>query len=230
MGWWLTTSVLLHNLKKLATYSGANGRGRPTIDCSEALRILKEKMHIARDLLHPVDWSGFKTNALQLIPTCMNHILEQEDGKKRYCDTVLQMTKAFALCGTLDEALQLSPEVAFHQAVRAPLVKGSGDTPPRDTEFELQQLLSQAVVGDGVQDVFKLAGLESPDISILSDEFLKDVLKMPQKNLAVELLQRLIKDEVKTSSKPMWLNNASLVIFLKSRWANTQTVPLKRHR
>jgi type I restriction enzyme R subunit len=131
----------------------------------------------------------------------MNHILEQEDGKKRYCDTVLQMTKAFALCGTLDEALQLSPEVAFHQAVRAPLVKGPGDTPPRDTEFELQQLLSQAVVGDGVQDVFKLAGLESPDISILSDEFLKDVLKMPQKNLAVELLQRLIKDEVKTKFK-----------------------------
>jgi type I restriction enzyme R subunit len=186
----------------LATYSAAKGKGRPTIDCSEALRILKEKMHIARDLLHPEDWSGFKTNALQLIPTCMNHILEQEDGKRRYCDTVLQMTKAFALCGTLDEALQLSPEVAFHQAVRAPLVKGgSGDAPPKDTEFELQQLLSQAVVGDGVQDIFKLAGLESPDISILSDEFLKDVLKMPHKNLAVELLQRLIKDEVKTKFK-----------------------------
>jgi type I restriction enzyme R subunit len=82
------------------------------------------------------------------------------------------------------------------------LVKGGGgDGPPKDTEFELQQLLSQAVVGDGVQDIFKLAGLESPDISILSDEFLKDVLKMPQKNLAVELLQRLIKDEVKTKFK-----------------------------
>jgi type I restriction enzyme R subunit len=159
-------------------------------------------MHVARDLLHPEDWSGFKTNALQLIPACMNQILEQEDGKKRYCDTVLQMTKAFALCGTLDEALQLSPEVAFHQAVRAPLVKGgSGDKPPGDPEFQLQQLLSQAVVGDGVQDIFKLAGLESPDISILSDEFLKDVLKMPQKNLAVELLQRLIRDEVKTKFK-----------------------------
>jgi type I restriction enzyme R subunit len=132
----------------------------------------------------------------------MNQILEQEDGKKRYCDTVLQMTKAFALCGTLDEALQLSPEVAFHQAVRAPLIKsGSGGAPPKDIEFELQQLLSQAVVGDGVQDIFKLAGLESPDISILSDEFLKDVLKMPQKNLAVELLQRLIRDEVKTKFK-----------------------------
>jgi len=186
----------------LATYSAAKGKGRPTVDSSEALRILKEKMHVARDLLHPVNWSGFKTNALQLIPTCMDHILEQEDGKRRYCDTVLQMTKAFALCGTLDEALELSPEVAFHQAVRSPLVKGgSADQPPRNTDFELQQLLSQAIVGEGVEDIFKLAGLDSPDISILSDEFLQDVMKMPHKNLAVELLQRLIKDEVKSKFK-----------------------------
>ena len=186
----------------LATYSAAKGKGRPTIDCSEALRILKEKIHVARDLLHPVDWKDFKTKALQLIPACMDHILEQEDGKRRYCDTVLQMTKAFALCGTLDEALELSPEVAFHQVVRASLVKsGGGDAPPKDTEFELQQLLSQAVVGDGVEDIFRLAGLESPDISVLSDELLKEVLKMPHKNLAIELLQRLIRDEVKTRFK-----------------------------
>ena len=183
----------------LATYSAAKGKGRPTIDSSEALRILQEKIQIARSLLHPVDWSSYRTNALQLLPECMDHILELEDGKRRYCDTVLQMTKAFALCGTLDEAMELSPEVAFHQAVRAPLVKGdTGDPSGRNTEFELRQLLSQAIVGEGVADVFKLAGLESPDISILSESFLKEVMKMPHKNLAVELLQRLIKDEVKT--------------------------------
>ena len=183
----------------LATYSAAKGKGRPTVDSSEALRILEEKIQVARDLLHPVDWSEYKTKALQLIPACMDHVLEQEDGKRRYCDTVLQMTKAFALCGTLDEAMELAPEVAFHQAVRAPLVKSDrGDIPPKDTDFELRQLLSQAIVGEGVSDVFKLAGLESPDISILSDDFLKEVMKMPHKNLAVELLQRLIKDEVRT--------------------------------
>lgn len=187
----------------LATYSAARGKGRPTIDSSEALRILKEKIQVARDLLHPVDWSGFRKNALLLIPECLDHVLEQEDGKRRYADTVLQMTKAFALCGTLDEALELSPEVAFHQAVRAPLIKdGAGDTHPRkDIDYELRQLVSQAVVGDGVSDIFKLAGLQSPDISILSDHFLKEVMKMPQKNLAVELLQRLIKDEVKSKFK-----------------------------
>lgn len=187
----------------LATYSAARGKGRPTIDSSEALLILKEKIQVARDLLHPVDWSGFRKNALPLIPECLDHVLEQEDGKRRYADTVLQMTKAFALCGTLDEALELSPEIAFHQAVRAPLIKdGAGDTRPRkDIDYELRQLVSQAVVGDGVSDIFKLAGLQSPDISILSDHFLKEVMKMPQKNLAVELLQRLIKDEVKSKFK-----------------------------
>jgi len=187
----------------LATYSAARGKGRPTIDSNEALRILKEKIQVARDLLHPVDWSAFRRNALVLIPECLDHVLEQEDGKRRYADTVLQMTKAFALCGTLDEALELSPEVAFHQAVRAPLIKdGAGDTPPRkDIDYELRQLVSQAVVGDGVSDIFKLAGLQSPDISILSDHFLNEVMKMPQKNLAVELLQRLIKDEVKSKFK-----------------------------
>ena len=183
----------------LATYSAAKGKGRPTIDSSEALRILKEKIQIARDFLHEVDWSEFRTKALILIPECMNCVLAQDDGKRRYADTVLQMTKAFALCGTLDEALELSPEVAFHQAVRAPLIKGSdGDRIKKDVNYELRQLVSQAVVGEGVSDVFKLAGLKTPDISILSDEFLSEVMKMPHKNLAVELLQRLIKDEVKS--------------------------------
>jgi type I restriction enzyme, R subunit len=185
----------------LATYSGANGKGKPTIDASQALQILKEKIDIARDLLHPVDWTAFETNALQLLPECMEHILGLEDGKKRYCDTVLAMTKAFALCGTMDGAMKLAKEIAFHQAVRAPLIKigdGPNAPPPKNKDYELQQLLSEALVSGGVEDIFKMAGLDSPDISILSDEFLAEVAKMPQKNLAVELLQRLIKDEIKT--------------------------------
>ncbi len=187
----------------LATYSAAKGRGQLTIDSSEALGILKEKIQVARDLLHPVDWSGFETKALSLIPECLDHVLEQEDGKRRYSDAVLQMTRALALCGTLDEAQELSREVAFHQVIRAPLVKGGGgDAPPKkDVNYELRQLMSQAIVGEGVADVFKIAGLETPEISILSEDFLKEVMKMPHKNLAVELLQRLIRDEVKARFK-----------------------------
>jgi type I restriction enzyme R subunit len=191
----------------LATYTAAKGKGQPTIDTSEALRILKEKIQVARDLLHPIDWSGFREPkaAMALLPNCLDHILELPDGKKRYCDTVLAMTKAFALCGTLDEAMALDPEVTFLQVIRAPLIKGDemgGDgRAPKNVDYELRQLLSDALIADGITDIFKVAGLQKPDISILSDPFLAEVSKIPQKNLAVELLQRLLREEVQTRFK-----------------------------
>jgi type I restriction enzyme R subunit len=191
----------------LATYTAAKGKGAPTIDTSEALRILKEKLQVARDLLHPIDWSGFKdpSQALALLPNCLDHILAMPDGKKRYCDTVLAMTKAFALCGTLDEAMALDPEVTFLQAIRAPLVKGDGvggdGSAPKNVDFELRQLLSESLVAAGITDIFQVAGLQKPDIGILSDQFLAEVSKIPQKNLAVELLQRLLKEEVRSRFK-----------------------------
>lgn len=188
----------------LATYANSNGRGQPTINTDEALKILEKKLKVAQDLLHPVDWSDYKKNALKLLPTCLDNVLQKPDGKRRYCDTVLAITKAFALCGTMEEAMQHSAEVAFHQAIRASLIKSSsiGKTGKyKNVDYELKQLVSESLVGDGVADVFKIAGLESPDISILSDEFLAEVKKMPQKNLAVELLQKLMKDEMKTRFK-----------------------------
>jgi type I restriction enzyme R subunit len=185
----------------LATYSAAKGKGQPTIDTNEALRILKEKLDVASDLLHPVDWSEYKSRALQLLPKCIDHVLELKDGRKRYCDTVLAITKSFALCGATDEAMEFASEVAFHQAVRAPLIKtkrkgGRGEF--KDTDFELKQLVSESLVVEDVSDIFTIAGLNKLDISILSEEFLKEVQKMPYKNLAVELLNKLINDEVKS--------------------------------
>ena len=185
----------------LASYTGSGGGGRPTIDTSQTLKILEEKISVARDLLHPVDWSDYKNKALQLLPECIDHVLDLEDGRKRYCDVVLAMTKAFALCGAMDEALVFSEEVAFHQAIRAPLIKserkgGSGDF--KDTDFELKQLVSESLTAEGVSDIFTIAGIDRPDISILSDEFLKEVQKIKHKNLAVELLEKLLKDEVKS--------------------------------
>jgi type I restriction enzyme R subunit len=188
----------------LATYTASKGKGAPTIDTSEALRILKEKLQVARDLLHPIDWGGFMdpSKALQLLPNCLGHLLGLPDGKKRYCDTVLAITKAFALCGTLDEAMVLDPEVAFLQAIRALMIKGDGGDgdggSPKNVDFELRQLLSESLVAAGITDIFKVAGLQKPDIGILSDQFLAEVSKIPQKNLAVELLQRLLRDEIKS--------------------------------
>lgn len=167
-------------------------------------RVFKENLQVARDLLHPIDWSGFRNpaEAMALLPACLDHILALPEGRKRFGDTVLKMTKAFALCGTLEEALALDGELAFLQAVRAPLIKGEskgGDgRPPKDVDGALQQLLSGALVADGMTDVFKLAGLEKPDISILSDAFLEEISKLPQKNLAVELLRRLLQDELQS--------------------------------
>ena len=192
----------------LATYTASKGKGAPTIDTSEALRILKEKLQVAHDLLHPIDWSGFTDpkTALALLPNCLDHILALPDGKQRYCDTVLAMTKAFALCGTLDQAMELNAEVTFLQAIRAPLIKGDGTDggdgrAPKNVDFELRQLMSDALVADGITDVFKVAGLQKPDLSILSDQFLAEISKIPQKNLAVELLQRLLTEEVQTRFK-----------------------------
>ena len=144
-----------------------------------------------------------KGKALELISNCLDHILGIADGKQRFCDTVLKVTKAFALCGTTEEAMAVTEEVAFLQAVRAPLIKGdsSGSGDPIDVNYKLQQLLSESLVAEGVMDVFKVAGLKNPDISIMSEQFLAEVAKIPQKNLAVELLQRLIKDELKTKFK-----------------------------
>ncbi len=189
----------------LATYTAAQGKGKPTLDVGETVRVLKEQLQIARDILHPVDWRGFRERgkALELIPHCLDHILGIPDGKQRFCDTVLKLTRAFALCGATDEAMALAEETAFLQAVRAPLIKrvGGPEGASKDPDFALRQLLSEALVAEGVTDIFQVAGLKTPDISILSDQFLAEVRKIPQKHLAVELLQRLIKDALKTRFK-----------------------------
>lgn len=190
----------------LATYTAAEGRGAPTMDISKALGVLKEKLQVARDLLHPVDWSGFRDpqQAMALLPLCLDHVLGLPDGKQRFCNTVLSLAKALALCGASEEALAYNDEIAFLQAIRAALIKDSGNgggggrSIDRDKDFALRQLVSEALVAEGVTDVFRVAGLDKPDISVLSDKFLAEVRRMPHKNLAVELLRRLLMEDLKT--------------------------------
>lgn len=188
----------------LATYTQAKGRGRPTIDAHEALAILVEKMDVLHDMLHGVDYVAFRTQAWQLLPAVANHVLGQDDGKKRFADTVLAASKAFALCCTLEEALSHRDELAFLQAVKAALIKHDGaDKALTDEQKEhtLRQIISRALVSDQVIDIFSAAGLKRPDISVLSDGFLEDVRHMQQRNLAVELLERLLKDQIKSRFK-----------------------------
>jgi type I restriction enzyme R subunit len=187
----------------LHTYTASNGRGQVTVDTDEALAILIEKVEVCRTMMHEFDYSGYKTRALALLAGAADTILGLKDGKKRFSEAVLAMTKAFALCGTMDEAQELKDEVAFLQAVKAVISKDNTGKKHVDAgriQHAMRQIVSSALISGEVVDVFKAAGLNKPDISILSDEFLEDVKHMPQRNLAVEMLQKLLNNEIKVRS------------------------------
>ena len=188
----------------LKIYAASQGRGEPTLKVEEALAILLEKMDIVRGMFHGFDYGDYETEATQLLVPAANHILSLKDGKKRFLDAVTAITKAFALCGTLDEAAELRKEIAFFSAIKAAITKcTSVDRKRADEEKNsaLKQILDNAVIAEGVADIFKLAGLDKPDIALLSEEFLEDVRHMKSRNLAVELLEKLLKDEIRARTR-----------------------------
>jgi len=187
----------------LKTYTDARGRGAPTLYAEEAFSVLLEKMDVVRGLFHGFDYSDFVGQSYKLLVPASNHILGLDDGKKRFLDAVLAINKAYSLCGTLDEAKELRAEIAFFSAIKAAITKFTY-VDKKLTEDEknsvLKQILDNAVIAEGVVDVFKLAGLDKPNIGLLSDEFLEDVRQMPYHNLAVELLEKLLKDNIKSKT------------------------------
>jgi type I restriction enzyme R subunit len=206
---------LAHELKAaLATYTESGGEGRTALDQEEAVAVMLEKYEICRGLFGPIttpsgvvrgfDWSRWTTGTpqerLALLPAAQEHILRQENGKERCLRVVRELSQAFALAVPHDEALRIRDDLAFFQAVRAVLAKAApGEArPEEDLDHAVRQILSRAVAPEGVMDIFAAAGLPKPDISILSDEFLAEVRGMPQRNLAVELLQKLLKGEIST--------------------------------
>jgi len=189
--------------KAMKTYTESKGKGKPTVNTAEALAKLNELIDVVQNLFSGFDYSGFKKHPNRLLVPAANHILGLDEGKKRYADTVLGITKAFSLCSTLDEAKAYREEIAFFQAVKAVIIKFTA-VPPKSEEKRdslLKHILDNAVVAEGVEDIFKLAGVEKPDLSILSDEFLDEVRRMPHKNLAVELLHKLLNDEFNSRLK-----------------------------
>lgn len=194
----------------LQTYTDSKGRGSPTHDASEAFAVLLEKL----DVIHGMcaagphgpafDYSGFEQRADRLLVPAANHILGLEDGKKRFLDTVLAMNKAYSLCNTLEQTEPYHKEVAFWSAVKTAISKYTSvdkKLGEDDKNSALKQILDNAIVAQGVDDIFALAGLDKPNIGLLSDEFLEDVRQMPYKNLAVELLEKLLKDDIKARTR-----------------------------
>jgi type I restriction enzyme R subunit len=196
---------LAQELKQaLATYTESGGTGRTALDQDEAVAVMLEKYEVCTGHFHGFDWSkwttGTPTERLGLLPAAQEHILVQESGKDRCVGAVRELSQAFALAVPHVEALRIRDDVAFFQAVQAVLVKRApGDArPEEDIEHAVRQIISRAVAPEGVIDIFAAAGLTKPDISILSEEFLAEVRGMPQRNLAVELLQKLLKGELAT--------------------------------
>ena len=166
--------------------------------------MLLEKLDVVRGLMHGCDYSAFETQATALLLPCANHLLGLKDGKARFLDTMTALGKAYALCGTLDEAAALRKEIAFFSAVKAAIAKFTTVDKKRataDQHSALKQILDNAIVADGVADIFALAGLDKPNIGLLSDEFLEDVRQMKTRNLAVELLEKLLRDEIKARAR-----------------------------
>jgi type I restriction enzyme R subunit len=208
---------LADQLKKaLADYTTSGGKGKATIDQADAVAVLLEKYEIVRGLFHGFDYLGVvqgpPAGRMAGVAAAMNFILtpqterEQGDDRKKRClQHTTELSKAFALAVPADEAIKIRDEVGFFQAVRAGLAKlgatgGGGKKSEDELDAAIRQIVSRAVISDEVVDIFAAAGLKKPDISILSDEFLAEVRELPYRNLAMELLQKLLNDQIKVRS------------------------------
>ena len=196
---------LAQDLKKaLATYTESGGKGKTALNQEEAVAVMLEKYDVCSAMFHGFDWTKWTTGPAQerlgLLPPAQEHILAQEDGKDRCLNAVRELSLAFALAVPHSETFRIRDDVGFFQAVRAALSKRSSTEARTEEELDLavRQIISRAVASEGVMDIFAAAGLDKPDISVLSDEFLAEVQGMPHRNLAVELLQKLLSGEVST--------------------------------
>ncbi len=192
----------------LATYTQSGGKGTPTLDQEQAVALMLEKYEVVCQMFGNFDYKRFFSadtqQKLTVILEAQEYILSLEDGKDRFTKEVIALSKAFALSVPHPKAMEIKDEIGFFQAVKARLVKfeptGTGRT---DAEIDtaIRQIVDKAVVSDGIIDVFDAAGIKKPDISILSDDFLHEVQGMERKNLALELLKKLLNDEIKIRTK-----------------------------
>lgn len=201
----------------LKTYTNNSGKGSPTVDTAEAYAILVEKIDIIRGMFaSPVEGlsftylDDFEDKAVYLLPGALNHIsglaegTGNRDGKRRFMDVMAALTKAYSLCNTMDEVAGYKKEIAFYSAIKTAFIKHSTVDKKRSDEARnsaLKQILDNAIIPGGVDDIFSLVGLDKPNIGLLSPEFLEDVKNLKEKNLAVELLEKLLRDEVKARMK-----------------------------
>lgn len=210
-----------HLQQALAVYTESGGKGNTAIDQEEAVALTLREYEVCRDLFHGFDWPKWTTGTpeekLGLLPLAQEHILAQENGKERLLKTVTRLSQAFALAVPNDKVLAIRDDVGFFQAVRSAIIKTSveGERFADDVEHAIRQIISRAVASDQVIDIFSAAGLKKPDISILSDEFLAEMRGLPQRNLAIELLRKLLHDEIKLRARKNLVQSRSFAEMLE---------------
>ena len=213
---------LAHELKRaLAVYTESGGEGQTALDHEEAVAAMLEKYDVCLGLFHGFDWSRWKAGAaadrVALLPAAQEHILAQENGKDRCLTAVRELSQAFALAVPHEETRRIRDDVGFFQAVRGQLMKRAPGEARTDEDLDqaVRQIISRAVASEGVMDIFAAAGLDKPDVSVLSEEFLAEVRGMPRRNLAIELLQKLLKGEVSTRRRKNVVQARSLAEMLE---------------
>jgi type I restriction enzyme R subunit len=216
---------LAEELKQaLADYTNSKGKGEITLDQEAAVAVMLEKYEQVCGILHGFNYQSaaeaVAAKRMPLIAQAVEHVLRQKDGKSRYLLAVMELSKAFALAVPNEQALEIRDEVGFFQEVRAVLAKpiagGDGKKSPEELDTAVRQIVSRAISSDRVIDIFDAAGLKKPDISILSDEFLAEVQHLPQRNLAVELLQKLLNNELKIRSRKYLVQSRSFAEMLEA--------------
>jgi type I restriction enzyme R subunit len=214
---------LAHELKAaLATYTESGGKGQTAIDQGEAVAVMLEKYEVCCGIFYGFDWPTWATGSpqerLSILPYAQEHVLRQDDGKNRLSKAVTELSKAFALSVPHEKALEIRDDVAFFQAVKAVIGKSptSDRRSPDEIDHAIRQIVSRAVASDEVIDIFAAAGLKKPDISILSDEFLAEIRGLPQRNLAVEMLRKLLDGAIKTRSRKNIVQGRSFAEMLEN--------------
>jgi type I restriction enzyme R subunit len=209
--------------KALSFYSDSGGKGDPAIAQEKAVQLMLEKLEVVSQMFHGFayeEYFGADTEKkLSLILAAEEHILGLENGKKRYINEVTALSRAFSIAIPHEQAMDVKDEVSFFQAVKSRLTKfdgtGSGKT-DEEVETAIRQVIDKALVTEQVIDVFDAAGIKKPDISILSEEFLLEVKNMEHKNIALEVLKKLLHDEIKTRTKKNLIQSKSLMEMLKN--------------
>jgi type I restriction enzyme R subunit len=208
--------------KALAFYSDAGGKGDPTILQEQAVQLMLEKLEIVSQMYHRFEYETYfeadTSKKLSMILSAEEHILGLDNGKKRYINEVTALSKAFAIAIPHDQAMDAKDEVSFFQAVKARLAKfdgtGSGRT-NEEIETTIRQVIDKALVSEQVIDVFDAAGIKKPDISILSEEFLLELKGMEHKNVALEVLKKLLNDEIKSRAKKNLVKSRTFLEMLE---------------